>query len=65
MFLDKLKEVPKNLYLIIMFVGGFILFLAINTLVFQAFSVYSLFATHGILDFEFAWTITCYEKSFR
>ena len=64
MFLDKLKEVPKNLYLIIMFVGGFILFLAINTLVFQAFSVYSLFATHGILDFEFAWTVEQIELIF-
>ena len=57
MFLDKLKEIPKNLYLILMFVGGLILFLVINTLVFQAFSTSSLFATYGILDFEFAWTV--------
>ncbi|MBY9003167.1 MAG: hypothetical protein KGD73_04285 [Candidatus Lokiarchaeota archaeon] len=64
MFLDKLKEVPKNLYLIILFVGGFILFLAINTLVFQAFSTSSLFTTHGILDFEFAWTVEQIELIF-
>ncbi|MHA1748206.1 MAG: hypothetical protein ACTSYF_06130 [Promethearchaeota archaeon] len=64
MFLDKLKEVPKNLYLIMMFVGGVILFLAINTLVFQAFSTSSLFATYGILDFEFAWTVEQIELIF-
>ncbi len=40
-----------------MFVGGFILFLVINTLVFQALSASSLFATYGILNFEFAWTV--------
>ena len=57
MFLDKLKEIPKNLYLLILFVGGFILFLAINTLVFQALSTSSLFTTYGILDFEFAWNV--------
>ncbi|MHA1823080.1 MAG: hypothetical protein ACTSXM_04350 [Promethearchaeota archaeon] len=64
MFLDKLKEVPKNLYLIMMFVGGVILFLAINTLVFQDFSTSSLFATYGILDFEFAWTVEQIELIF-
>ncbi|MHA1671878.1 MAG: hypothetical protein ACTSV5_15095 [Promethearchaeota archaeon] len=56
MFLDRLKEVPKNLYLIILFIGGFILFLIINMLVFQAFSISNLFVSYGILDFEFAWT---------
>jgi hypothetical protein len=40
-----------------MCVGGFILFLVINTLVFQALSASSLFATYGILNLEFAWTV--------
>lgn len=64
MYLDKLKEIPKNLYLIIMFVGGVVLFLIINTLVFQTFSGLSLFATYGILDFEFAWTVEQVELIF-
>ncbi len=64
MFLDKLKKVPKSLYLIILFVGGFILFIAINTLVFQALSSSSLFATYGILNFEFAWTVEQVELIF-
>ena len=64
MFLDKLKEIPKNLYLIMMFVGGFILFLAINTLVFQALIGSSLFAAYGILDFEFAWNVEQIELIF-
>ena len=64
MFLDKLKEIPKNLYLIMMFVGGFILFIAINMLLFQAFSTSSFFATYGILDFEFAWTVEQVELIF-
>jgi len=64
MFLDKLKEIPRNLYLLILFLGGFILFIAINTLVFQALSTSSLFTTYGILNFEFAWTIEQVELIF-
>ena len=64
MLLDKLKEIPKNFYLIILFVGGIILFLAINTLVFQALSGSSLFASYGILDFEFAWNVEQVELIF-
>ena len=56
MLIDKLKEIPKNLYLIIMFVGGLAIFILLNILVFQIFSSSPLFATYGILDFEFAWT---------
>ena len=56
MFLDKLKDTPKDLYLIIMFIGGLTIFLLLNILVFQIFSSSPLFTTYGILDFEFAWT---------
>lgn len=64
MFLNKLKEIPKNLYLIILFVAGFILFITINLVIFQALSISSLFTSHGILNFEFAWTVEQVELIF-
>ena len=54
MFLDRLKEAPKTLFLLIMFIAGFLLFLIINFTVFQPLSI--AVTGYSILDYEFAWT---------
>jgi len=54
LFLDKLKEFPRKLYLVIITIGAFILFILINQLVFSPLS--KLVSTYNVLDFEFAWT---------
>lgn len=54
MFLEKLKEIPKNLFLFIITCIGFLIFILINQLVFA--SLNRTFTEYGILDFEFAWT---------
>jgi hypothetical protein len=53
MFIDKLKEKPKSRTLIIIFIGGFFIFILLNTLVFQPLG--QIVTGHSILDFEFAW----------
>ncbi|TFG15422.1 MAG: hypothetical protein EU531_08420 [Promethearchaeota archaeon] len=54
MFLDKLIEFPRTLYVLIITAGAFILFIFINQLVFAPLS--ALVSTYNVLDFEFAWT---------
>ena len=54
MFLDKLKEFPRTLYVVIITIGAFLLFILINQLVFAPLS--NLVSTYNVLDFEFAWT---------
>lgn len=54
MFLDKLIEFPRTLYVLIITIGAFILFILINQLVFASLS--ALVSTYNVLDFEFAWT---------
>ncbi|TFG20251.1 MAG: hypothetical protein EU533_06200 [Promethearchaeota archaeon] len=54
MFLDRLKESPKSLYLFMMFIAGFLLFLIINFTVFRPLGV--AVTGYNILDYEFAWT---------
>jgi hypothetical protein len=53
MFIDKLKESPKSRFLIILFIGGFLIFILINILVFQPLG--QIVQGKSILDFEFAW----------
>jgi hypothetical protein len=53
MFIDKLKESPKSRSLIILFIGGFLIFVLINLLVFQPLG--QIVQGKSILDFEFAW----------
>jgi len=53
MFLEKLKNSPKNLILVIIAIIGFLIFILINQLVFAPLA--KLVPTYGILDFEFAW----------
>ncbi|TFG03565.1 MAG: hypothetical protein EU542_01880 [Promethearchaeota archaeon] len=55
MFLDKLIEFPRTLYVLIFTIGAFILFILINQLVFAPLSALS--ASYNVLDFEFAWTV--------
>ena len=54
LFLEKLNEFPRTLYVLIITVGAFILFILINQLVFAPLS--ALVSTYNVLDFEFAWT---------
>ena len=53
LFLDKLIEFPRTLYVLIITIGAFILFILINQLVFAPLS--TLVSTYNVLDFEFAW----------
>ena len=54
MFLEKLKEFPKNLYVLIITIIGFLIFILIDTLVLMPINqIVPL--PYGILDFEFAW----------
>jgi hypothetical protein len=53
MFIDKLKVSPKSRSLIVIFIGGFLIFILINILVFQPLG--QIVQGKGILDFEFAW----------
>ena len=53
MFVDKLKETPKSRSLIFILIGGFLIFILINTLVFQPLG--QIVESFGIVDFEFAW----------
>jgi hypothetical protein len=55
LFLDKLIEFPRTLYVLIFTIGAFILFILINQLVFAPLSALS--ASYNVLDFEFAWTV--------
>ncbi|MGV9141767.1 MAG: hypothetical protein ACOC1X_02405 [Promethearchaeota archaeon] len=54
MILERLKERPKHLYILITTGIGFLTFILINQLVFASLS--RTFTEYGILDFEFAWT---------
>lgn len=54
MILERLREKPKSLYILIITGIGFIIFILINQLVFA--SLNQIFTDYGILDFEFAWT---------
>jgi hypothetical protein len=54
MILERLKESPKNLFILIITSIGFLIFILINQLVFA--SLNRIFTDYGILDFEFAWT---------
>jgi hypothetical protein len=54
MILERLKESPKNIYILIITGIGFLIFILINQLVFASLS--RIFTEYGILDFEFAWT---------
>jgi hypothetical protein len=54
MFLEPLKEKPKDIILYLMFIAGFTLFVIINVLIFQPLG--ALVPTYNILDYEFAWT---------
>ena len=54
MFLKKLIEFPRTLYVLIITIGGFILFILINQLVFASLS--AEVSNYNVLDFEFAWT---------
>jgi len=54
MFLDKLKEFPKNLILLIITIVGFLIFILINQLIFIPLA--PAVPTYNVLDFEFAWT---------
>ena len=56
MFQDKLNDLkknPNNRLLLMMFIGGFIIFLIINFLVFQPLG--AAVTVYNILDYEFAW----------
>lgn len=54
MFLEKLKEFPKNLYVLIITIIGFLIFILTTTLVFASINQ-MVPPPYGILDFEFAW----------
>lgn len=54
MFLEKLKEVPKDLFLLFITLIGFLIFILINILVFTPINQI-VPPPYGILDFEFAW----------
>lgn len=54
LFLDKLIEFPRTLYVLIITIAGFILFILINQFVFASLS--AGVSTYTVLDFEFAWT---------
>jgi len=62
MFLDKFKETPKDKTLYIMVVGGLIIVLLIQILVFMP--IEASVSTYGILAFEFAWTQEKVEQIF-
>jgi len=53
MFLDKLKETPKSRSLIFLLIGGFLIFILINMLVYIPLG--QIVQGHSIIDFEFAW----------
>jgi len=53
MFLEKLKEFPKGLFVSIVTIIGFLIFILITTLIFSPIN--QTVPTYGILDFEFAW----------
>jgi hypothetical protein len=53
MFVDKLKESPNSRSLIILFIGGFLIFIILNILIFQPLG--QIVEGYGIVDFEFAW----------
>ncbi|MGB5913125.1 MAG: hypothetical protein WBH31_18185 [Promethearchaeia archaeon] len=54
MFLEKLKEFPKNLYVLIITIIGFLIFILTNILVFASINQ-MVPPPYGVLDFEFAW----------
>ncbi|MHA2429936.1 MAG: hypothetical protein ACXACC_02770 [Promethearchaeota archaeon] len=54
MFLEKLKEFPKNLYVLIIKIIGFLIFILTTTLVFASINQ-MVPPPYGVLDFEFAW----------
>ena len=54
MFLEKLKEFPKNLYVLIITIIGFLIFILTTTLVFASINQ-MVPPPYGVLDFEFAW----------
>ena len=54
MLLEKLKDSPKNIILVVITIIGFAIFILINQLVFVPLA--TNVSVYGILDFEFAWT---------
>ncbi len=54
LILKKLKEYPKDLYVLTITIISFVIFIILNQLVFPLLSQSS--SGYGILDFEFAWT---------
>lgn len=53
MFLEKLKNTPKNFIILIITIIAFLIFILINQFVFAPLA--KSVPTYGILDFEFAW----------
>ena len=53
MFLKKLIQFPRTLYVLMITIGAFILFILINQLVFAPLS--AEISLYNVLDFEFAW----------
>lgn len=53
MFLGKLKEFPKNIFVLIITIIGLLIFILVNQLIFVPIN--QSVPTYGILDFEFAW----------
>ncbi|MHA2006771.1 MAG: hypothetical protein ACXABO_04490 [Promethearchaeota archaeon] len=63
MFLDRVKEVPKNRVLIIITLSGFLIVVLIYVLIF--IPIEAMVPTYGILDYEFAWTADTVETIFE
>ncbi len=62
MLLERLKESPKNKFLILITILGLVIVLLVYILIFMP--IEASVSTYGILDYEFAWTQSRVENLF-